>query len=573
MEFREFMTDVQDTLSQMQEQDKTGILVEIARTLPEIKREKFLDFLKGTKPTEVSIDFDEIEVLCQQVEDGDLYFDTKEEEYYEEGAWELDFRTHYLDTMKIIPKLTDILNNVHTLVFQKEYEQAYKVLQMICSLTFQAVSEWYDDSELSLWKLMDEKLLLKDKKDVAKDLLYSCSQWMDAGNRPAELYKLLNNGWCADIRVMDLMAYGPEEIHDADAFMESWIAYLRKQPGDRAAALLEEACIYVGDISLLSEIATQDGATHPYLFKALCSRYVQKCLWQECLDSAVQGLQIIPKNLAIRGEIADYGIVAAGHLGAGDVEKMLVEESFLSQPIGSHFMRIFLYCDEKDRHRILGKISSVPVGGQSRLYGRFSPYSQMEMKHTGIESEILRQIYQAMLGDFESGYARCLNDKNYLGWTESFQGIFVPLMLLYFRDENATRRKADYALYNSIQRFFGIQDGDVLSSHYTSQKEEQGDFLRTCFRAWKASFDISKQQRQKCLELLRDKVARRTEAVVGGGYRSSYYKAAELIVVMGEIEEDMGERDGARKLAEFYRAKNSRKSAFRGELNELLKME
>lgn len=97
-------------------------------------------------------------------------------------------------------------------------------------------------------------------------------------------------------------------------------------------------------------------------------------------------------------------------------------------------------------------------------------------------------------------------------------------------------------------------------------------FFRTCFQAWRASFPISEQQRHKCLELLREKVAKRTEAVVGGGYRGSYYKAAELIVVLGEIEEDMGEADGARKLAEFYRSKNFRKSAFCGELNEVMKV-
>lgn len=102
MEFREFMTDVQNTLSQMQEQEKTNILIEMARTSPEDKREKFLDFLQGKETAHVSVDFDEIEVWCRQVEDGDLYFETEEEEYYEEGAWERDFRIHYLDTLDII---------------------------------------------------------------------------------------------------------------------------------------------------------------------------------------------------------------------------------------------------------------------------------------------------------------------------------------------------------------------------------------------------------------------------------------------------------------------------------------
>lgn len=161
----------------------------------------------------------EIEQWCLDVEEEKIYFDTEEEEYYAEGEWESDYRACYLDPMQIIPKLVHILDGLHEMVFQKEYKKAYQMLYRICGLTFMARSEWYDVEDLSLWDIMEQEILLRDQKEIEKDLLYSCCQSTGADKRAAKLYELLNGRMGGDISMMDLLSYGPEAVYDVDAFM------------------------------------------------------------------------------------------------------------------------------------------------------------------------------------------------------------------------------------------------------------------------------------------------------------------------------------------------------------------
>lgn len=61
----------------------------------------------------------------------------------------------------------------------------------------------------------------------------------------------------------------------------------------------------------------------------------------------------------------------------------------------------------------------------------------------------------------------------------------------------------------------------------------------------------------------------RTGAVVGGGYRNSYCKAAVLITTLGETLESNGMINGKMDLIEHYKKIHSRKRAFKAEF-ELL---
>ena len=66
----------------------------------------------------------------------------------------------------------------------------------------------------------------------------------------------------------------------------------------------------------------------------------------------------------------------------------------------------------------------------------------------------------------------------------------------------------------------------------------------------------------------------RTKAVVGGGHRKSYYKAAVLIAALGEALESNGKPHGRIAVIEHYKKMYSRKTAFRAEfemLNEEMK--
>ncbi len=68
---------------------------------------------------------------------------------------------------------------------------------------------------------------------------------------------------------------------------------------------------------------------------------------------------------------------------------------------------------------------------------------------------------------------------------------------------------------------------------------------------------------------IKKEVDKRTEAVVGGGYRKSYYKAAALITALGETLESNGKVNGKMVTIEHYKKLHSRKRAFKAEIEML----
>jgi hypothetical protein len=86
---------------------------------------------------------------------------------------------------------------------------------------------------------------------------------------------------------------------------------------------------------------------------------------------------------------------------------------------------------------------------------------------------------------------------------------------------------------------------------------------------WKKKISIG-EEKNFYLKWIEEEVDKRVEAVVGGGYRKSYYKGAELIVYLGQVLESLGEENAAKDLVKKYKKKYSRKSAFKAEIDKLL---
>ncbi|HZX20988.1 MAG TPA: hypothetical protein VFF25_01225, partial [Clostridia bacterium] len=166
-----------------------------------------------------------------------------------------------------------------------------------------------------------------------------------------------------------------------------------------------------------------------------------------------------------------------------------------------------------------------------------------------------KDVIKFFNGEFDYIYDKCKNDKSALGWTTGFKGVTVPLfILLLYNDGKFT--KAMEKLVNTIMYRLGFIGDDVK------------DFY-DIFLNWKNKQVLTKEQYEKYMEWLKDEVDKRTEAVVGGGHRKSYYKAAILVVSLGEILESNGMINGRSLTVEHCRKAHSRKRAFKAEI-ELL---
>lgn len=98
--------------------------------------------------------------------------------------------------------------------------------------------------------------------------------------------------------------------------------------------------------------------------------------------------------------------------------------------------------------------------------------------------------------------------------------------------------------------------------------EDEQNFL-DLFLNWRERQTLTEVQYEKYMIWLKYKIDKRTEGVVGGGYRKSYYKAAVLVAALGETLESNGMINGRTIMIDHYRKAHSRKRAFKEELKLL----
>ena len=106
--------------------------------------------------------------------------------------------------------------------------------------------------------------------------------------------------------------------------------------------------------------------------------------------------------------------------------------------------------------------------------------------------------------------------------------------------------------------FLGAWDTEDHSKSFTDQ-----------FVGWKEKVVLRNEQYEKYIAWLKEEIDKRTEVVVGGNHRKSYYKAAVLITALGETLESNGELHGRMVTIEHYKKMHPRKRAFKEEFEQL----
>jgi hypothetical protein len=137
-----------------------------------------------------------------------------------------------------------------------------------------------------------------------------------------------------------------------------------------------------------------------------------------------------------------------------------------------------------------------------------------------------KNVIRFFNGEFDYIYEECQKDSATLGWSSQLKGIAVPLFVLLL-DKNKMITKAGERLIDGIAYRLGFIEDD--KKHFTDR-----------FLKWKEKVPLTNEQYEKYIVWLKEEVDKRTEAVVGGGYRNSYYKAAVLITALGETMESNG---------------------------------
>ncbi len=555
MDFKSYITEVEKRLGQMTKAQLSDWIYAKARVVEEGDRRRFLESLSGGAETPADLSAEEILRWCGQVEEGELYLEREFYEEYEEGKWGAEWKTRYQDKSGIIPFLAKAILSCGQFVEARKYRPAYLCLDRICRLQVRVedmeLGAGSGQDRLPLKALAAAGLMAFNYRKISLCLLYACYQETDGLKRIEKLYEYFTWDMAKDMVATDIFAWGPEKLKGTDQFMSEWHPYLAKAPGNRAAELLVDACIYLGGEGQLLKSARENAENHPYLYLAYCVRAYQRTDYASCINAAREGVRLIGKNKEIRADIADIGAKAGRQIKDSGAEGFFYREAFYSGPSSERAILLYRLKDKgalSEALERLDNIQALPFSGGRDL---------RELREVECPGKDQKTIYRFLLGDYEGVLKACETDHVYLGWSSHMKGTVIPLLMLYLKKDKKQKTRAERNLIEDLRfriQFFGNAD----------------DSYEEAISLWRQSYYMPEEKQQYYIEWLLQEVDGRTASVVGGGHRGSYHKAEELIVVLGAILEERGEINGMRNLVGRYKSLYSRKSAFKSEIEEMM---
>lgn len=556
MEFKVFMQAVENGIDQIK--SEAGLrewLKNYARTIPENDREGFLKYFEKKEYHTHEQELEGIIDWCGIVGDGELVLSCHGYEEYGDSYWDRDWVTEYDDPYGMGQKLERFYEIAEQCVYDRDYQTAISIYDALGTLEIPAYDEDSGDGyDLSIVELNSEKLTNLDLKRIASLTLYSQYQISEPEKRSEEIYKYFYESIYQKIKIEDMMSAGTEPLEGIDEFMDSWIIYLRKQDHKFTARLLKEAVMYKdGQDGLLHE-AKRCAVTHPGLFIEVLESFYAAEAWERLAREGQEALLLMDCDMQIRGKAAR--LAAAGARGIGDKagEKESYFKAFYSEMSTENYLRL-ITCDEitkEDREsaeQLLQKHGKNRAGKLKNSGAYYEENDKMQYRMTGPNYLELRFLS----GEYKEILSECKKQQEDLGWSGNFINEGVP-MLLMLLCRGGFNGRAMKAIVSELEREFGY-----------SQKYGEPAF-ENLICIWKKQVELDDILASEILSYLQKTIDGRVAAIVSGGHRNSYYKAARLGAALGEAEESMGILRAKERRIHKYFEQFPRHRAFKEEM-------
>lgn len=558
MNFTEFMNTIQKQLDKMSEIEKTDCIYKMARMVKEEERKNFLTFLNTNQMDDNSrISYlnlkKEFHEWCSKIEEMELFFEFYDvSEYSDYYEYEEDEVYIYQDPCGLGKEIEERVKQAETLLTQKQYKLAHEIyitLWNLCYGMFYGCDGDYEECyEYDLEQLATYKLVGFDIKRFLINGMYAAYQAESGNERYEVLYKYLTSKYGKEIKLEEMFQTGPEELKAIPDFLDTFMEYLKAIPDVKVGTILIEVLLLRGGFDFLLNHA-KNCIEHPIIYWYGFEIFWEKEKYEICEAFGFEGLEQIPKDLVIRGHLAERTACAAYKLHHLEQQKKACLEAFYSQSTVQHFYQLYEFDNYKElTDKAMAHLDIVENG-------EYTDWTEEETQKNVITKEE-RQLILFFHGEFDKVFHICRQDKKYLGWSANLKGIIIPLLILLLK-KNDEKTEASKRLLSHVR--FKIKN---------LKEEEEGEFEKS-FYIWKHQMEITSEQYNTYIEWLESEVEGRTEALVGGGFRNSYFKAELLIVALGETLESNGNEGAKKELVTHYKKIHSRKRAFKEEIDKL----
>jgi hypothetical protein len=362
MNQKEFVQKSNEMLDRMSMAELRSCLHNMARKIPESKREEFLQLLADCgqqnerKENNVKVQhkqlipddkvqgkLTEIKEVFSKIENGQLCLSTRGYEDYSNGYWASDWIWEYEDNEGIGRIIEEAVLFAHDCVNDCRYEEAVTIFKLVMDTQIFVEDEDGGDSfELSLEEMVEEKLTGVNLKVLALDVLYSNYQLQTTAQRASVLYSYFTYPYFKEIHIEDIFSKGREELRDTDMFLQSWIDFLMRQSGEVAARLLREGILYYKGTMGLVEMARQGYKEHPSLYLAALLEHEKVHDYENMKEIGKEALEQLECNLKLRGEIAMKAAQASCCVNDNEFMKKCWYEAFYSNSTIPNYLRLFV---------------------------------------------------------------------------------------------------------------------------------------------------------------------------------------------------------------------------------------
>lgn len=573
MNLVQFLKSVDETAAAMTKEDLTVFLHDIARTLPEKKREDFLKRMRETYGKKEALqeiseeDFEQkrkfLKSQLKRIENWELTLDGCLNQEYDDWYNSEDEEFLYSDPEGLVDVIEEACRFVHQCIDYEKYGAACEIADILIGLDIMVGGEYqdYTDEPINISELEYYHLGHVDYKALVVDSAHAAYCISALPERADELYRVIVNSYSRDITLEALMQNG-RELPELDAFLPLWIEYLGGITTDTAERLLEEALEMTGSGEQMLANARKYSVEHPELYE----KYLQTSQGKIDVDSLLavgkEALDTIDKKYLVRSRIALLTSEAALALGRQEAAEACWLEAFRSDTSVVNYFRLLMEC--KDFSKVKEEVKQICLQGLPKMEESGYSYFETDKKQNRVNPRTAF-LLAFLGGEFSYIRGNAMNVRGSLGWSSSFMkcGLAAFLLLL---TEDTDLGPGNREMVRQLTEAAGFDKAEYEKGTLRVIEESNEDWFRECWCCWKKTVSLSGEEREELLQWVEKLITRRVKGIMDGNHRKYYGECAAYIAALGEARESTGQLNGKQDTMVKYMELYSRRSAFREEM-------
>lgn len=547
MNLVEFLTVIQDSMSEMTYAEVKALVYNIAKKVPAEQREAFLkSYLKpkdGETIKESSKDkFQVIKGGLDKIVSQDVYLESEINEDFDDWYNDMEPEYKFFDYFGLLQDIHEAVFFIEESIADGNYEQGLIIAEILNNLEILIEGEYYDDDfrleDLYYYELLDYEFPL-----LLANCLYLILRQVPLEQRPKTVFHFFNR-YSRYGLTLELALQAGADLPDLADFLPLWLDFLGKRAEPFVENLVSEAFALQMDKIDGFAVAKKYTQDHPELIEAYLAKVSLTLSPEELYQKEKEALDLLPVDTIIRSRIALKLAELAKEFG--ERQDVFWLEAFKSHSTVTNLLRLLQ--GKPDLEALKAHISQVEV--VNNVY-----YQTIKYKNFLSKSSLA--LLQILIGDGHDIFKREMDTSKSLGWSDTFikTGLAIYSLIL-LEGENLS-----LACQNLLNHLVGVTNFSATAFYQKESNQDSAELLWELLKNWKGENELQESS-SYYLDIMEIMMRNRVAAIMKDNRRNYYEECAIFIAAIGEVRESLGQVGAKQELMMSYRKQYYRKRNF-----------